>query len=103
LIPFFIIPSINWSKEGGLEISITGGIGIYKGLSAQSTIGYSFGSNNFYAQNSVSYCGANAYYGWGSQSGNYAGIGYGLSSGCGFSSNIGSIGINYSQNGSWGG
>jgi hypothetical protein len=103
LIPFFIVPSISWSKDGGIDISITAGIGFYKGLSAQSTIGYSFGSNNFYAQNGVSACGATAYYGWGSQSGNYCGVSYGLSNGSGLSSNAASLGVSYSENGGWGG
>jgi hypothetical protein len=95
------MPSVSWSPGGGLDISITFGIGIYKALSAQTTIGYSFGNDNFYIQNGASYLGITAYYGWGTKSGNYAGIGYSIFSGSGLSSNIGSIGINYSENGGW--
>jgi len=93
----WIFPNICYGPNSGLEISFTVGVGLPSGLSAQVSIGY--GGNQFYGSVGVSFCGFNAYAGWGSQSGWNAGLSFGFCLTGGFTSNATSIGINYSQSG----
>jgi RHS repeat-associated protein len=102
-IPFFVIPTISWSPKGGFGVSISAGVGFYKGLSAQVTIGYAFKSNNLWGTVGASYSGVTAYTGYGTKSGWFEGVSVGFGSFNGFSSNITSAGISYSQNGGWSG
>jgi len=97
---FFITPGISWSSQGGFGVSLSAGVGFQGGFSAQMTVGYDFSSHNFYATVGASYCYTTAYAGYGTKSGWFSGVGFGLSS-HGFSSNAVSAGINYSQNGGW--
>jgi RHS repeat-associated protein len=94
---FFIIPNISWSPHGGLDISVTVGLGVPGVASVQATVGQC--NNNFYGTVSVSLGGFNGYVGYGTKSGLMAGAGFGVSFIPGFSTNMTSVGINYSQNG----
>jgi hypothetical protein len=98
---FWIIPSISWSKSGGLNFSLSICVGIPFGANASITVGYGGGQVSFSA--GVQLGGAYAYVGYGSKSGAMAGVGYSFSpfgsignSNSSISSNIFNIGINWS-------
>ncbi|MFN9582946.1 MAG: RHS repeat-associated core domain-containing protein, partial [Bacteroidota bacterium] len=44
----WVIPTIGWSKQGGLSVGVSVGVGIPGGLSAQTGVGYNFKSNDAY-------------------------------------------------------
>jgi hypothetical protein len=103
---FFILPTIGWSKSGGLSIGLTFGVGFAGGLSAQVGIGYNFKNQDLsvYAGASIAF---NTVYAAYLISGG-ASVGYtaGLSmfSGTLISSNIATAGASYNfSNNSWGG
>jgi len=95
----FIMPHISFSSTGQLDIGVSVGVGFPSGLSAQVTVGHSYGNGgNTYATLSVS--GATAYAGYSSQGGWMAGVGVGIGPGLGgFTSNATSAGIHWSQKG----
>lgn len=96
----FFIPSIGWSNQGGVDISATVGVGVPGVLSAQTTLGHSFGSRNSYVSVSGSLGGLTASVGYGTQTGVTAGLNYGLPGlSHGFGTNLTSSGINWSENG----
>jgi RHS repeat-associated protein len=98
---FFIIPMISWSAGGGLNISVTAGVGLPGGASAQVTVGHNFKSSNTYISAGVTVAGVTASVGWGTQTGYTAsvGVGMGIPGLNGFSSNLTGGGISWSQNG----
>jgi RHS repeat-associated protein len=97
----FIAPHIGVSSSGSLGIGVSVGVGFPSGLSAQVTVGHSFGNGgNTYATLSASIAGASAYVGYSSQGGAMAGVGFGIGPGMGgFTTNATSAGINWSQKG----
>jgi len=95
---FFLMPYFGYNTNGDFTFSLTAGIGIYKALDASITIGGST-SGNFSVSAGVSVAGFNAYVGWDNQIGWNAGAGFSFFSSNGFSSNLFSIGVNYSQYG----
>jgi RHS repeat-associated protein len=101
---FFVVPSVSYSS-GGLDVSLSVGVGISDVISAQLTIGYNFGNDNLYGTIGVSMCGITGYGGYGTQSGWMVGVnvGFGFNFGendeGGIGSNITSIGFNGSEEG----
>src|SRR5690606_24617939 len=93
----FSIPHISLGS-GGIDVGLTVGVGIPGALSAQLTVGNTFGAsgNNTYAALSASAGGLTPYAGFGSQSGFTAGIGFGFGS-PGQMTNLSSFGVDYSQ------
>ncbi len=86
---------MSWSPGGGLDVSLTVGLGVPGIASIQSTVGYS--NSNFYGTVGGSVGGINGYVGYGTKSGLMAGASYGVSFSGGFSSNMTSVGISYCQ------
>ncbi len=103
-VPYYIFPFVfvdvsgSYSPSGGVGFSASIGVGITTLGSAQITVGYSFGSNNFYVTAGVSLMCVTAYGGWSSKAGWMAGVSAGLSVD-GFGSSLSSIGYSYSQKG----
>jgi hypothetical protein len=100
-IPFFVIPQIGWSRQGGLSIGLEVGVGVPGALSASLTGGYNFGSKQTYW--SAQGYAAGFYGGYGSQGG-FAGWGYryaGFSGGISYGRSGIGVGVSYgiSQNG----
>jgi RHS repeat-associated protein len=104
---FWIIPSIGWSKEGGLSIGISAVFGIPGSvLSVQAGANYSFGSNDFSIYRGVSALGNTAYWSLSTQSGLNVGFAFGATpySGLPVSTNFLSAGVNYNiTHNSWSG
>jgi hypothetical protein len=101
---FFIIPSVSYSKGGGLDISLTVGVGVPGLLSVQLTVGYGFKSDNTYVSLGGTAAGLTASVGYGTQTGFTAGLNYGFASAIpnGFGTNMTSMGISYSESGGFG-
>lgn len=93
----FAIPHTGFSS-GGIDIGLTVGVGIPGGLSAQLTVGNTFGANgnDTYASLSASAGKATAYAGYGSQSGFTGELGFGFGP-PGMMTNLTSFGFSYNQ------
>ena len=98
----FIMPMISWSSSGGLDVSITFGIGAPGAASAQVTVGYNSKSGNAYISGGVTVGGITASIGFGDQTGFTASVGIGLGVpglNGGFGTNLTGGGISWSENG----
>jgi len=96
----FIIPHIGFDMYGNISVGVTVGVGIPGNVaSVSATLGHNFGSGNTYLSLGVGAGGFYANVGWGTQTGYTAGAGFGLSLESGFSTNLTSIGVGWSQNG----
>ena len=103
---FFLIPTIGWSKSGGLSIGFTFIIGIPGIVSAQTGVGYSFKSNDFSATVGATAAFNTVYASYSTQSGFSVGWSAGISPQMGFpvSTNFFSTGVNYNiTHDSWSG
>ena len=103
---FFLIPSISWSKNGGLSIGLTAIVGIPGIISVQAGIGYSFNSNDFSASVGTTAAFNTLYASYSTQNGGSVGWSAGLSPQMGFpiSTNVLSVGANYNiTHNSWSG
>ncbi len=97
---FYIIPGISWSKSGGLSVSLSMGFGLPGAASIGLTFGYGFENNNFSASINGSLGGGYLYAGFDTKGGGMAGAGFGLGIGItGVSTNLTSLGVNWSQSG----
>lgn len=95
---FWVIPNISWSQNGGLNFGLTFGVGIPGVAGAEMSVGGGAGGFNMSVGGFVGP--ANAYVGYSKNGGFTAGAGIGFGGlGNGFSTNITSIGVNYSSNG----
>ncbi len=99
---FYIIPSISFSSSG-VNVSVSAGIGFYGAASAGISVGYGVHSGNWSVTANAAFMGGFVYGGYDSNAGWVAGAGYGfsLTNNPAFSSNLTSIGINWSQRGGW--
>jgi len=85
---------------GNISVGVTVGVGIPDNVASLSaTIDHNFGTGNTYLSLGVGAGGFYANVGWGTQTGYTAGAGFGLSMENGFSTNLTSIGVGWSQNG----
>jgi RHS repeat-associated protein len=103
---FFLIPTIGWSKSGGLSIGLSAIVGIPGIINAQAGIGYSFKSNDFSASLGATITFNTVYTSYSTQSGFSAGWSVGLSLQMGFpiNTNFLSTGANYNiTHDSWSG
>ena len=101
---FYLIPSISWSDGGGVNFSISAGIGFYGVASAGITVGYGVSNDNWSLTANASYMGAYIYGGYDSNAGWMAGLGWGFGGllsqqNISANSSLTSVGINWSQRG----
>jgi len=101
----YVIPGINWSRSGGLSISLSAGFGLPGAANIGITLGYGFSNNNFSATINGSLGGGYLYAGYDTKGGFIAGAGFGFGNPAlgVFSTNMMNVGINYSSNGGWSG
>ena len=94
----FVFPTISWSKQGGLSIGFTAGVGIPGLLSVQTSHSYNFKDNSYTSGISASVALNTVYYSHNSSSGGSVGYTFGLSDKAGlpFSTNALTVGANYS-------
>lgn len=95
---FWIIPNISFSPNGGLNFSITFGVGIPGAFGGTLTVGG--GAGGFNASLGGFVGSFNAYVGYSKNGGFMAGAGLGFGGlPNGFNTNMTSMGVNYSSNG----
>ncbi|MCL2168351.1 MAG: hypothetical protein FWH59_04415, partial [Lentimicrobiaceae bacterium] len=94
---FWFFPTFSWSKEGGLSIGFTFGIGIPGIASFSANVGYNFKHNDFSASVGATAAFNTVYASYSTQSGFSVGWTAGMTSYAGFpiSSNIATVGANY--------
>lgn len=95
---FWIIPNISFSPNGGLNFSLTFGVGVPGAFGGQLTVGGGAGGFNVTAGGFLG--SANAYVGYSSSGGFIAGAGLGFGGlPNGFNTNMTGVGVNYSSRG----
>ena len=102
----WVIPTIGWSKQGGLSVGVSVGVGIPGGLSAQTGVGYNFKSNDAYGYVGATFALNTVSVSYSTGSGFSAGYAFGATpqSGLPVSTNALTVGVNYNvTNDSWSG
>lgn len=105
-IPFFIVPNISWSPQGGLNVGIMAGIGLPGAFSAQVGVSYNVDNHDATAFVSSSAYFNTVYASYNTRSGFSVGYTAGLTiySGVPISSNVATVGVNYNiSNNTWSG
>ena len=96
----FAIPSVNYGKQSGWEVSVTVGVGFPGALSVQATVGHNFKSDNTYITLGATAGGLTISGGYGTATGWTASAGFGFGFPVpGVSTNITSFGVSWSENG----
>jgi len=101
--------NIGWSSQSGLTVGISAGVGIENIFSVGIGINYGFKSGNFSATLNASAFGGYISGGYDTKAGWMVGAGYAAPSAfsawspVSFSTNILSVGVDYSENGGWSG
>lgn len=107
--PFYLSLNIGWSPNGGFSLGVSAGVGVEGWLYAGINVNYGFKNNNCSFTGNVGAGGWYAYGGYDTKAGGIGGAGwaapspFAVWSPVSISTNMLSIGIDYSQNGGFSG